>query len=267
MRTVLQLTLPVAGTAPDALDLWRMAPGQRDAGDGDVTIWRAELPRQAGQAGAILIQEASVLRIAKNALPIAEMRLAQAARSRWQGEQPDHEASSFGPRVVGQPDSGLELGYAGSQAERQLLGQLDALEQAAGGTQSFAPGSPLFDLEALSKQARAFLEKLRRALADFAWVDTCSGERWVARTSVSWLGDFETSWSAGLTPAQRQQHLYALRIAIETRQTWLRIGLIAAAGAARLSATLASGVGAIAAVPITLKFIRDLIAEYQRIAQ
>ncbi len=251
---MLKLTLTQGGIIPGALDLWQAEPLEGVLSDRDepTTVWRVDLPSALNQTSTVLSQPARTLRLAEAALPLAEDRLERFTSQRTQGvELFDGQALS--------PQADLS-----ASAERQLDARLGWLDMEASEARSFGASEQYAELKLLAESAQGFLEGLRRSLTNFAWVETTVEGRVIARSQVAWQGDFKSGWVSGVNPRKRQQHLAALRIAIETRQIWIRIGLITASGATRLSTSLASGLGSIFAIPFTLAFIRDVLAEYQR---
>ncbi|HEX6385238.1 MAG TPA: hypothetical protein VF177_11255 [Anaerolineae bacterium] len=150
------------------------------------------------------------------------------------------------------------------QAERQLAFWLSAGSDA----QDFASLKDVREeLAQVVAQVSAFSDQVRHTLTRFALVKTTSGEQAFAHTTVAWKGSFHTTWLPGGSFEKALLHQQALRLALATRQIWIRIATLVAASAVRLATLLPSGVGAIVALPAVWNFMREIVGEYQRLQQ
>jgi hypothetical protein len=115
------------------------------------------------------------------------------------------------------------------------------------------------------RRATDFAQQVRHTLGQPALVRSSAAGRSLGRTRVSWGGDVSTVWAASLGRADVAVHDQAVRLALATFHSWVRIVTLVAAGAVQLSLLLPTGIGAITALPAMWNFITDILSEYQRL--
>jgi hypothetical protein len=224
------------------------------ASDPDVVIFVCDLPADPQQAYfEIEISEAGI-QANLASLEAAQARLDQLVRSQTGG-------ISFSVP-----------GYPSGSPESQALDLLRVSEPGGGWyPASFeAVGVESGQWEKAAAEFREFIQKLDQMVGHFAWVETQVNGKLVARSSVSWTGNLETTWTLPPTPDLSSLHRRTLRLAMASRAGMLRAFGIASAGAVKLSALVASPAGAIFALPAAWNFIRQVqheMARYQFIKE
>ena len=152
-----------------------------------------------------------------------------------------------------------------------LKDQLDTSKDASNANYqraSFFPGEHLIvGWQETAQQAWAFIDQVRLSLAYYARVETLAGGEPIGRTSVGWLGDVQTIWSARADRERAALHQRALALALATRAAWSQLVLHIGVGAARLSTLLAVPGGAFLAIPAAWQFLRQLLADLRQIQQ
>ena len=115
--------------------------------------------------------------------------------------------------------------------------------------------------EQASHQLKDILERASRFVAAYAWVETRVQEELLGRTVVSWTGDVNTAWRAGLRPEQIRLHQRTLALALGSRDTLFRTVLLAAQLAVKVSVLSSTPGGVILALPAVWRFIHRVLAE------
>jgi hypothetical protein len=236
-----RVLIPGHAVAADVLGLWQPAPGDEPA-----TVWEVDVGGDTARATTVLQEPAAQLAAVARALQAVESRL----QSFMNATRSQQESLSYSA-------AGIGLG----QAERWL-----ALAMAPEG-QAFALGGLRSEVDEALHRALDFSNQVRLTLGQPALVKSSAGGRPLGRTRVGWSGDVRTAWGTGLSRAAAAIHGQAVRLALATFQSWLRIVTLVAAGAVQLSLLLPSGIGALAALPAAWNFITDILAEYQRLRQ
>jgi hypothetical protein len=252
-------SLPGASSpAVDVFNLWQPAapPAGQDAQIG--SIWRADLPPDAGDAFDLLTERDGALRLSQRALPAAEAQLA--ADLRQLTAQPAGDAASGGHSFsLSDQDPASPRGILAAGLQHQELGVSFGLLDGV----KIAP----FQLDQAARMASSFAEQVHRTVDQLALVETtCAGQR-LGRTRAAWSGDVETWWSSAASRDQRLQHEQVLAQALATRQGWLRFLLTTAAGITRLAAALAAGPFSPVAIWTTWNYIQAVVKEYQKLSQ
>jgi hypothetical protein len=250
-----------AGAPSDILGLWQRdaagssssPAGTGSAGmtDESVTLWSYDLPRHPVRAAWVLKARARRLGAAEQTLPGAEQRLAifqdglvrrgaSFALSAPAQAGPEHELQMW-----------LQAGMA-AQAGGLAFGPLDALQELWDGARR------------LADDVARFAADVRGAVAPQTIVATGSGPSAAGRSELSWLGSCTTWLRNDLAPVQVQLHVQAVRQVLQTRRTWLRIGLLVVGGATGLASLLGANPFALLAV---YRFVRRLIEEYRTVRQ
>ena len=257
--------MDIIADLPPAFQNWQFAPALPKDGEGlsfglegtpaDTTpVWQIDLPGGAQEAAAQLEQVGSQLSASQLALQDASSRLDEFIRRYQVGEMTQ---VSFAATALPAPESEL----------RDWLEQTrpEALEF---GVKAQAPSQ--LEMQRLSAQVQAALEKLLQQALHFAWVETRVEGRWLARSVVSWGGDADTVWGVMIQPEDANLHQHNLRLAILSRGTLLRLVMVVTTGALKIALLLTTPGGAVLALPAAWKFVHRILSEiesYQSQAQ
>ena len=125
-------------------------------------------------------------------------------------------------------------------------------------------------LEQAKAQFNALLEQVNREVLHFAWVETATSDKTLARTTIDWSGDAVTVWDAAISEAQIELHRRTLRFATHSRALKMQMVMTIAGGAGKLSALMATPGGAVLALPVVYKYVRqimDQVKQYQELSQ
>lgn len=220
----------------------------------DVPIWRADLPEDMEQASSTLAGIEASLHRAQSALTTATDRIDLLVKRQT-------SPVSFGMEMR---DDDL------SQSEIDLL---YLIQEAQFGKPPVSYG--LGDLarggwEKAVEQFQDFIGQVQRILSQYALVETHIAGQLMVRTSVSWMGDFETAWQVAADAKQMALHKRTLSTALAARSIMFRSVIVVATNASKLSVLLATPGGAILALPAAWKFINQIRAElekYQKITE
>ncbi|BCX03009.1 MAG: hypothetical protein KatS3mg053_0947 [Candidatus Roseilinea sp.] len=110
----------------------------------------------------------------------------------------------------------------------------------------------------------AFVRRVRELVSHYAVIETASDGALIARTFVSWTGDFQSLWRDGTTAAQARLHERNVRIALARRALLIRLMSMIGASAARIVLRLATPGAQLLVLPALWQFIRDVIEELRR---
>ena len=204
--------------------------------DAQVPEWCVSLPGDARLAAATLLESEAILEATRGALPGALKRLDSFGR----------EPTAIRTFDVGKPPGtphGAEL--ANPVIEFGAGGDLVS----AGAGPSDGPWRPLL------AAFRAYLERLTMAVAPCALVRTYVGDRCVGLTVIRQLSDLRTISPRGLSAEEAALEDRAVALVLATRITLLRSFSMAVRGAVLLSATLATPVGPLLALPTAWQII------------
>lgn len=242
----------------DPLAMWGSAPllaaGLDPSFDVDAAAespltWTFEAPADADAAAAQLVRMEAALQAHQLALDAAGSRLDALIA----GAQADGSVSF----------DGVAAQVAWGSPENDLLDLLAEAEKRDVTAVDFGiAGLSIPHWDEIAENFQGFLDRLRRFLAHYAWVETKIEGRMVARTEVSWLGDFQTSWTSS-TASDMDLHQRALGLALATRKTTLRILLFTVAGAVKITPLLASPGSAVLALPAVWRFINQIRSELE----
>jgi hypothetical protein len=214
------------------------------------SIWQIDLPGEEQEAATRLEQVSTQIEASRKALDDASYRLASFIQHYQSG---DMTQLSFTTGAVGAlPEPELEL--------------MDWLEFARPTALEFgvaveAPHPA--EVQRLSSQAEAAMEKLLQQVLHFAWVETRLEGRLLARSLVSWGGDVDTVWGAERLPGDPALHRRSLALAIISRGALLRLIMIVSTGALKISLLLATPGGAILALPAAWNFVHRILSELE----
>lgn len=253
-----------------AVGPWRHAPAGLvafDAGaERSASLWRVGLGRDdAANRRALAGGERSVAGT-HALLDDVPRRLADAldralaARSRASGPPLAPELSTDPRRAPMAPDRAVAERAAEARLIAALAGDTAALElerlawstEPATASAEPAPGrlAQLLDRVADLARGRARIEtRLEGAL--------------VAQSITTLSGDTELWIAPRLSPAGARLHARSVAVAVRTRYAWARVLTLTVRGAGRLAVLGLPG-GAISAVPLVWRFIRDVLRELRR---
>ncbi len=150
------------------------------------------------------------------------------------------------------------------EPEAEALELLHALEMPAIGVSFDAAGEEKRGLEQTFDQFKADMDDLLRLVTHFAWVETEQDGRLIGRSVVGWSGDLDTLWHGGLTPEQRELHHRSLRQALASRNILLHAVVVTLRSAAKLAVLLTAPGGALLAVPVAWKFVKEIMADIEK---
>jgi hypothetical protein len=242
---LLDATAPDVGA--DVLGLW-MAPPEiptevtfdvMAAPTPEAAVWRVMLPADARLAAARLSDAEAMLGASQRAAAEAPDRLMAFAR-----------AYAAGATGSSRPEAELATLLGATQPSDETVFDVD--EQ------------PVGTWERVIQQFQVSMQRLVKAVAHYAWVETYTADKRLGWTVVGWTGDVATLWLDGLGPEQVVLHQRALDLALASRATLIRMFILAARGAITLSAAVAMPLGGILALPAAWKFINDVLAELRK---
>ena len=227
------------------------------AGAEALPVWSLNLPADPQAARATLSQRQDLLLSSQMALNDVPLRIDDLVQ---------HARATGGVGLSFAPPSAEAL----PDPEADALGLLHALELPAVGV-SFAAGSEeQRGLNQAFEQFKADMDNLTRLITHFAWVETQQDGLLIGRTIVGWSGDLDMLWRTGLTPQARELHQRSLSQALASRNILLHATVVTVRSAAKLAVLLTTPGGAVLAIPVAWKFIKEVMADiekYKLIAQ
>lgn len=237
------------------LDFWSAAPPSAqavsfEAGPAveDMPVWRIDLPADLDAASAALAAGESQVEAVQHALDVAVERLETFVSA--QAAAPSFDASSPAA-ALGDP-------------EAETLALLNEIQTGVPAV-SFGLGEKIVaGLDVVARQFEEFVDALLRNVGSYAWVETRIEGRLVCRTSIGWSGDAKNLW---LGPAEAQTlalHQRALSIAIESRNTFIKLFIASTQSAVKLVTLLSVPGGAVLALPTAWRFISQVLAEINK---
>lgn len=116
------------------------------------------------------------------------------------------------------------------------------------------------DEAATRRQFEGFVAQMQRMIAQYAYVETVFGVA-VARSSVSWTGNFTTRWAVASPPAHIALHRQAVQTALGSRMALVRLAAIVVGGAVGLTVKTTIPGGSLLAIPAAWKFVRNVLEE------
>lgn len=240
----------------DFLGMWTVTPVMRTDTTAfaiplpttDASVWRVKLPADMRRAASYLTKGERSLGTSHAALPTVATRI-QAVVER--------QASGFAFTVP-------PVGRALALPEAELWSWLHEV-QAGKLPVSFGLGEKILGgWPQVARQFNEWGDRLLRAIAHYAWVETYIEELLVGQTAVSWTGDLDTVWHADLSSAQVALHQRALALGLASRNTLMQTLIVAVQSALTLSAVLTSPGGALLALPLAWQFIHQVFAEHHQ---
>ena len=214
-------------------------------------VWRIDLPADLDSAKRTLSERQELLSASLLALDSVPLRIDDLVK---------HARATGGVGLSFAPPSTEAL----PEPEADALGLLHALELPTIGV-SFAPGSEeQHGLEQAFNQFKADMDNLMRLVTHFAWVETQQDSLLIGRTIVSWSGDLDMLWRSGLTPQAQELHQRSLSQALASRNILLHATVVTVRSAAKLAVLLTTPGGAVLAIPVAWKFIKEVMADIEK---
>jgi len=216
--------------------------------DETVPVWRSEFPADPVAAAAALTENENQTQgsiIALNSVPdridtlLLQVQLA------------DPAGVSFDITSMPEP-------------EAELLDLVQTINMPATGVSFVVGGEDQNKIEEAFAQFDSDMKRLLRLVTHFAWVETEVEGVLLGRSVVSWTGDLDTNWATGLKADIYQLHKRSLIQALATRNIALHAITITAQSAVKLSVLLATPGGAILALPLAWKFVKQILADIQK---
>ena len=226
----------------DPLGIW-VAPQEAavafnlGSGETRVPIRRIPLPASPGEAQAFLSAQAQAVALTHQYLDRAAQELA----------------------LFGLPE---QVSFS---ATDELLTQKNALSTTIGELCSPVSYTIKFKSDLEEQEARQgwldLVEQVRQAVTRYARVRTELGSVPIGLTTVSWQGDFQTTWTSGLELDERQVHLNAVHVALSSRIEMVRMVSVVAVGVANILLKVAVPGGQLMLLPAVFKFVRDVMQQ------
>jgi len=254
----------------DPLGLWEPVPDsavhfgveeESAAPPADMPVYRIQLPEDTALAEDALREREARLEQSTQTLESIPERLDDlVAHTQAKQKAAGSQAVHFGID---------ELGTAENPAESELLNLLADVDAST----AFAPGpnapvefgvvDEVFNpiIEQAKSQFEALLDQINHEILHYAWVETIIASQMLARTSVGWSGDAETVWMDGISPVQSALHNRSLRFATRSRALKLRLAMTITGGAAKVAALMTNPAGAVLALPIVYRYVRQMLAQ------
>ena len=245
--------------APEVLGLWSVVPRRPDGMAAsvptpkeviDAPVWRANYADPGLAVASLRMGEAS-LTVSRKELGSVPERL---------------------NRLIETQPAALDFGVRSSEEilaepEAEFLALMQEVKNGYSSISFDTGEKSSFGWEQASHQLKEILERASRFVAAYAWVETRVQEELLGRTVVSWTGDVNTAWRAGLSPEQIRLHQRTLALALGSRDTLFRTVLLTAQLAVKVSVLLSTPGGVILALPAVWRFIHRVLAESKRVNQ
>jgi hypothetical protein len=239
--------------APEVLGLWSVVPRGADGTEApvptsaegvDASVWRANYA-DPDRAEASLRAGEAHLTFSRKGLASVTERL---------------------DRLIETQSAALDFGVSSSddtlaEPEAEFLSLMQEVKNGYPSISFDTGEKSYFGWELASHQLKEILERTSRFVAAYAWVETRVQEELLGRTVVSWTGDVNTAWQAGLSPEQIRLHQRNLALALGSRDTLFRTVLLAAQLAVKVSVLLSTPGGVILALPAVWRFIHRVLSE------
>lgn len=229
--------------AQDLFGVWTLSSAQRSSVDSSAVhaLWRLELPTDHEAAMNALDIHAFTLLLDRDGILESAKRLYHFVDS-WVFDQPTEAEARI--ETAGSP-------------EHLLAEAIDSLR-------STQARGIIRDIPDIVEEFQAFLSRVHAFLSNYAVIETASNGTLLARTCVSWSGDF-TSWCReDLTADQALQHVYSMRVAIQRRRMLVQLLSVVIAAAADIGMRVGTPGGVLLALPAIWRFIRMVADEYRR---
>lgn len=116
-------------------------------------------------------------------------------------------------------------------------------------------------LQSAREELGAFIRRVCALVAHYAVIETQFNGAVMARTFVSWTGDFKSLWHNNLTPEQLRLHERNVRAALARRAALIRLMGVISVSAAKIALRLATPGAQLLVLPALWQFVRDVIEE------
>ena len=220
------------------------------SGEG-IPVWRSQLPADPERAASQLAENETQTQDSINALNAVPDRIDTLVQ----------QAQLASSGVVSFDTAAMDTL---PQPEADLLDLVETINSPAVGVSFAVGGEDQSKIETAFAQFDDDMQRLLRLVTHFAWVETEVEGQLLSRSVVSWTGDLDTNWAAGLKADIYQLHKRSLIQALATRNIALHAITITAQSAVKLSVLLATPGGAILALPLAWKFVKQILADIQK---
>ncbi|GIV85448.1 MAG: hypothetical protein KatS3mg052_2455 [Candidatus Roseilinea sp.] len=122
----------------------------------------------------------------------------------------------------------------------------------------------LDSLHSAQEELNLFIRRVCALASHYAVIETQFNGTVMARTLVSWTGDFRSLWRDDLTPEQLGLHMRNVRAALARRAMLIRLMSVISTSAAKIVLRLATPGAQLLVLPALWQFIRDVIEELRR---
>jgi hypothetical protein len=250
-------TLAQAG--PNVLGVWETAPAPPEgavsfaapgeaAPEVDVPVWSVNLTGDLRQAATDLEESLARVDVSRDALATARTRLDSLVAHTQSTSEVSFAVASAQPDLPA--------------AEQELLKQLAAIKGEDAEVSFGLFGLPSRgDLEAAGDQFKSVMARIAQSLLYYALVETRVEGQLLGRTAIGWSADAKTLWPIVARPELFELHRRSLKLAVESRNSLLRMFMLTAQAAVKLSALLATPGAQLLALPTAWKFINQVLAE------
>jgi hypothetical protein len=260
----------LASSLPDlAVGPWRYTPAGLvafDAGGPAIPRWRVDLVRDAAASHRALAGGERSVAEAHALLDDVPRRLADALDRALTDRSLAAGPLTRGSATEGQLASPAGLGAPLAPvraAEARLIAALTGgtapleLDQLAWSTEPAAPVEPE------PGQLAQLLDRVADLARGRSRIETRVEGALVAHSITTLTGDTELWIAPRLSLTGAQLHARSVGVAVRTRHTWARILTLTVRGAGRLALLGLPG-GALSAVPLVWRFVRDVLRELRR---
>lgn len=258
----------------DPLGLWTAAPAPETAvhfgiGDEpsapppDTPVYRIQLPANFADAESAFREQEARLDASAKALDEVPARL-DGLVTRTQDSAAAGEQVHFSIGEESAPEDAPEADLLALLGEADTAGTAKTSDQVSFGfvDETISPA-----LEKAREQFDALLEQVNREVMHFAWVETAIPGQTLAKTTIDWSGDAETAWASGITPEQISLHNRTIHFATRSRALKIQMVFTIAGGAGKLSALMATPGGAVLAMPVVYKYVREILAQVRQLQE
>jgi len=109
------------------------------------------------------------------------------------------------------------------------------------------------------------MQQINREVLNFAWVETNVADALIARTTIGWTGDAQTSFASGVSAEQVALHNRTLRIVTQTRSMRLRLFVTVVRGVTTISALITSPAGLAFAFPAVYQYVMKIVSQVKQL--
>jgi len=215
----------------------------------DSIIWEIDLPGDDSAAKWIMQERLTSMHHTQDAIPEAANLIQEYIQNCQVLDSVDYSINSatMGDGSTAMQELSSWMMLTGGEADFSVTGDIEE------------------KLKETAEELEAFYGQLRHAMAHMALVQTNSGGKPLGATRVAWFGDMNTKWTPGLSLEQATLHRQSVSLALNTRRTWIRLGMLVTGSAARLAAVASSGIGLVTALPVAYRTITQLVQEIRQL--